>query len=170
MGLDLDAILRAYAVDRMIQLARRQGVHSLMIDFGDEVRCVGHPTGHPAWEVFRAEPGNPDSIWATVSARSFAMATTAGVVRHAAQEGERSEPLVDPKTGMPVNTGCLDAVILASNCTIASALAIAVSVLGPRGGLELLEQFYSAEGAVLTTDGRRETRGFWNYEKAVRSL
>lgn len=164
MGIDLDAILRGYVVDRLIQLAQRHGISSLLIDFGDEVRCLGNPKGHAAWESFREVPGKPDIIWASLAARGFAMAGSSGAIRYSSRDGDWCEPLVNPKTGAAGMNEALDTVVIASNCTIASALATAVSVLGPDAGLALVERFVSAEGALLKADGRHETRKFHTYE------
>ncbi|MBL9137868.1 MAG: FAD:protein FMN transferase [Verrucomicrobiales bacterium] len=154
MCLDLGGIGKEYAVDAAIELAATHGVRQVMVDFGQDIRTAGHPPGRPAWHIGLENPRNPGQCWASVAAMDMAVATSGDYLRHTVIDGRRYGHIVDPRTGYPVDNGCLCVTVMAPTCALAGAMTTAAFILGPEIGLPLIQCQYGVSGALIT---QRET-------------
>lgn len=163
MSLDLGGVGKEYAVDRVVQLAQSRGLVDVLVDFGQDVRGSGRPAAKPAWHVGLEDPAAPGSCWTGVAVRDLAVATSGDYARCFEVEGRRYGHILDPRTGRPVDNGCRSVTVLAPSCTIAGALATTAFILGPEAGRRLIEDYFGAEGCLITDHTRHQTRRFHEY-------
>jgi len=163
MSLDLGGLGKEYAVDRVLQFARAEGLHSVLVDFGQDIAVGSAPPGRPAWHVGLQDPRDPARCWTSLAVVDRAVATSGDYLRCFEVNGRRYGHIIDPRTGYPVDNGCRAVTVIAPNCTVAGALSTTAFILGPQEGLQLIENFYGAEGCILTDTTRNETRGFNEY-------
>lgn len=163
MKLDFGGIGKEYAVDIAMQLAASHGVENVLVDFGQDIRAHGQPPGKPAWHVGLENPKSPGSCWASVGANDQAIASSGDYLRHFVVNGRRYGHIIDPRTGFPVDNGCLSVSVIASSCTIAGVLATTAFILGPREGLQLINGYYGAAGAILTQNEQLITPRMYEY-------
>jgi thiamine biosynthesis lipoprotein len=76
------------------------------------------------------------------------VATSSDAYQFVEFDGKRYSHIVDPRTGLGVTTSS-SATVVAPNCTVADALATAVSVLGPTKGIALIEQTAGAAALLV---------------------
>lgn len=158
-ALDLSAIAKGYAVDRVSQGIRELGLARHMVEVGGEVRVGGEgPAG--AWRLgvddpeAEAPPGV--ALAAVVSLRDAALATSGNYRNHYEVDGIRVVHTLDPRVGRPVQSDVLSASVVAPTCMEADGLATALMVLGT-DGLRLIEARPGVEALLLHGGGRRTT-------------
>ncbi len=163
MSLDLGGIGKEYAVDRVITMGMQMGIQNVLVDFGNDVRVNGEPPERGFWHIGLEDPKNPGKCWTGVAVKQHAVATSGDYVRNYIIDGRRYGHILDPRDGFPVNNGTLAVSIIAPHCTIAGILSTTAFVLGPKEGLELISICPGAEGAIVTANGRVQTRNFHSY-------
>jgi FAD:protein FMN transferase len=166
MAVDIGGIGKEYAVDRVIGLMQDAGIQNAMVDFGHDVRVLGGPPEGGGWRVGLEDPQDPGRCWSGAAVSAMAVATSGNYARGFNWQGKRYGHLLDPRSGYPVDNGCLAVSVVAPTCTEAGILATAAFVLGANGFVEFLGANHQAEGCMVTTKGTLRTPGFVRYELA----
>lgn len=133
-GIDLSAIGKGFAVDRVGERLSHIGVRDFILELGGEVLASGGD-----WSVDIESPvSNKPEPARTLTLRDCALATS----------GNYHQPghLIDPRTGQPVKRPPSSVSVMAADCATADAWATALFVLGPefRGipaGIQVTWQF-----------------------------
>ena len=152
-ALDLSAVAKGWAVDRVSEALLAAGYADHLVEVGGEVRTAGHsPAGDP-WRVAierpparAAAPGQGASEPATedvaranlqrvLEFTDGALATSGDYRNYWERDGVRYSHTIDPRTGRPVEHGLASASVFHANCAAADAYATALMVLGPEDGL-----------------------------------
>ena len=163
MCLDFGGIGKEYAVDQAINVALQHGVENVLVDFGQDIRVHGKPPGRPAWHVGLEDPKSPGSCWGSVAVTDHAVASSGDYLRHFVQGGRRYGHILDPRTGYPVNNGCLAVSVVAPTCTVAGILTTSAFILGAQDGYHLINGYHGASGAITTEQTRTITPRFNEY-------
>ncbi len=163
MSIDLGGVGKEYAVDRVVQLAAEHGIQNVLVDFGQDVRVQGQPSGKGAWHIGLEDPLNPGKCWAGVAVKDKAVATSGDYLRHFQAQGRRYGHILDPRSGYPVDNGCRAVSVIAPTCTFAGILSTTAFILGPTEGLNLIGSYMGAEGCIITENNRYQTRRFHEY-------
>lgn len=165
LSVDLSALAKGYAVDKVAELLRAERFDSYLIEVGGEVRAAGRSARGDAWRVGieRPAPGLP-AVHRRIPLRGRALATSGDYRNYHELAGRRVSHTIDPRTGRPVAHGLASASVIASSCVRADAVATALSVLGPDEGFELaVERGWAALLIGRKDDGtlyERETPAF----------
>jgi thiamine biosynthesis lipoprotein len=156
--LDLGAVAKGLAVDLALgELTRFPGV---VVEAGGDLRVRGTNERREPWRVGVRDPrGDPGSVLASGDA---AICTSAGYARQSPGGGHH---LLDPRSGESP-THVLSATVIAPTCAAADALATAAFVLGPAGGIDLLER-EQVEGVIVTQQGRLQTHNLGRLANAA---
>jgi thiamine biosynthesis lipoprotein len=163
MALDFGGFGKEYAVDIVSLMAANRGITDSMVDFGHDIRACGAPPGRPAWHIGLEDPVKPGTWWSSVALSGKSIASSGDYLRCFTIGGRRYGHIVDPRTGSPVANGCVQATVIAGTCLQAGMLSTSAFVLGVEAGLELIRSCPGAEGMIITTRERAQTRGFFNY-------
>ena len=159
MALDLDGVAKGWALDRVVERLRAEGVAGALLDFGgSSVVALGAPPDGPRWRTLLRAPGGEFS--GTLALRDRALSVSSSFGTWSEIEGRRYGHVLDPRSGQPMTRAYL-AAALAPSAGEAEAWSKALLVLGPEEGLALLEQRPGAEGLLVDEAGRRfESSGF----------
>jgi thiamine biosynthesis lipoprotein len=129
--LDLGGIGKGYAVDRVVELLRRGGIASALVNLGgSSVYGLGAPPGKSAWEVGIQDPTDPAKTAVTVTLRDRALSVSGGYARFFELGGVTYAHILDPRTGEPVR-GVLSVAVLSDSATDGDALDNVLFVQGP---------------------------------------
>ena len=161
MSLDLGGIGKEYAVDRVVQIAQEHGLESVLVDFGQDIRVAGMPKDKPRWHIGLEDAKQPGQCWIGLGLLDKAVASSGDYLRNFTVDGRRYGHILDPRSGYPVDNGCLAVSVIASTCTIAGILSTTAFILGPQEGLQLIDSYFGAAGCVTTPQGRHHTRNFY---------
>jgi thiamine biosynthesis lipoprotein len=135
MRLDLGGIGMGFAIDRTLELLRRRGVVSAMIDASGDIGVSAAPPHATGWKIAVA-PLDPTAGTApeTLLLAEAAITTSGDAHQGVEIDGRRYSHIVDPRTGLGVE-GLSAVTVIARDATTADALATAASVLGPAPGM-----------------------------------
>jgi thiamine biosynthesis lipoprotein len=156
--LDLGGIGKGYAVDRAVELLRRRGVGSALVNLGgSSVYGLGAPPGREAWEIGIQDPTDPEKTALTVRLRDRALSVSGGYERFFQRDGVTHSHIMDPRAGRPAQ-GVLSVAVLTESATAGDALDNVLFVLGPERGRRHVARVPATEALVfLPTPGGRWT-------------
>lgn len=104
-GVELDpgGIGKGYAVDRMVDVLRRNGVHiALVSGGGSSIYGLGAPPDDAkGWRVAIRVPGNPHGTAAEVFLRDTSLSTSGSYEKFFWADGRTYSHIMDPRTGYP---------------------------------------------------------------------
>ena len=156
MRLNLGAIAKGYAVDKAIDVLRKNKIQNALINAGGDLKSIGKRSDQLNWRIGLQHPRNSESLLASFSISGNAVATSGDYQKYFEQNGKRYHHILDPKTGYPATTGSMSATVIAKNVMDADALSTAIFVLGPEKGIALIDSLSDTEGLIIDSEG--ETR------------
>jgi thiamine biosynthesis lipoprotein len=159
IGLDLSAIAKGYAVDRLAALLRAAGIASFLAEIGGELVGRGtKPNGEPWWVLLETPPGDTRRIVPTVLAlNGLAVASSGDYRRYRDVAGRRLCHLIDPRTREPAAGAVAAVSVVHETCMEADALATALAVMNAERAFDFAERRRLAARFVLRcADGLEE--------------
>lgn len=144
--IDLSAIAKGYAVDRVVELLQREfGVIDCLVDIGGEVRALGDGPFGDGWRVGLYLPADAPSIETPMlHLRDTSLATSGAYFK--------AGHILDPDTGQAVKHDLLSVSVIHPSNTIADALATALYVMGSDRGQTWARQ-HDIEAIFLLKNG-----------------
>jgi thiamine biosynthesis lipoprotein len=145
VALDLGGIAKGYAVDRVVDLFKRDHITAALISAGGStIYGMGAPPGRTAWTVEIQDPFGGSRIATTVSLKDRALSVAGSSEKSFETGGVRYSHIMDPRTGRPVQ-GVLSVAVLAASGTAGDALDDAFFVLGPERSRSYLNRLAGTE-------------------------
>lgn len=157
MQLDLGGIAVGYAIDQALDVLKKLGVRSALIDGSGDIGVSDAPPGTDGWRIGIA-PLEPDADPSRFLLLKNAAVTTSGDAwQYVEIAGKRYSHIVDPHTGLGL-TERSSVTVIARDCTAADSYATAVSVLGPERGMKLIEETPAAAVLIVrVVEGKPQT-------------
>jgi len=131
-GVELDpgGIGKGYAVDKMADLLRQDGVTAAMISGGgSSIYAIGAPPNEPGWKVSIKDPRDTSKSVATVTLRDESLSTSGSYEKFFWAEGRIWSHIMDPRTGYP-SEGTLSVSIITPRTIDSEAWAKPYYILG----------------------------------------
>lgn len=168
MSIDVGSIGKGYAVQRLSDYAKEQGMGHLLLSVGGNVCAVGDKLDNSPWRVGIENPDteSQERYVGTVGLSGKSIVTSGDYQRYYMVDGKRYCHIINPSTGMP--SGRFPSVsVLAEDSGLADALSTALFNMEPEEGLALVEAWPEVEALWILEDGEiRCSRGFqFNEEK-----
>src|SRR5262245_17411627 len=156
MALDLGALGKGIALDRIAHRLRRGGCRSALVNFGESsLVAIGRPP-RGRWRVALRHPDGGFAGELTLDDHACSAAATWGQTMRLRRAVLGH--IVDPRTGRPVRHRA-QASVLASSATVAEAVSTALLVLGP-GAMNGLARDFGIDACWIDRSGIRTTPGF----------
>ncbi len=150
--LDLSAIAKGYAVDRMAALLETHGIADYMVEIGGELRMKGINSKGKPWQIAVEKPVISNrEIFRIVAPGDMSIATSGDYRNYFEQNGKRFSHTIDPRTAQPIDHKLASVTVIAPSCMYADALATALMVLGPESGYALAERENIAALFIIRT-------------------
>jgi thiamine biosynthesis lipoprotein len=114
-GVELDpgGIGKGYAVDRMADILRKDGIDSALVSAsGSSIYALGAPPGEAGWKVRIRDPKDEAKTVTEVTLKNESMSTSGNYEKFFLAEGKMYSHIMDPRTGFPA-TGTLSASVIA---------------------------------------------------------
>lgn len=139
--IDLSAIAKGYAVDKVADHLEGLGISNYMIEVGGELRLKGYNTHGVSWKIAVERP-SPDmrAIHSVIQPGDKGVATSGDYRNYFEQEGKRFSHTIDPRSGRPIDHRLASVTIIADTAMYADAMATALMVIGPDEGYNLAER------------------------------
>ena len=157
MRLDLGGIAAGYAADEALKTLEERGVERALIDISGDLLAGEAPPGRAGWQIGIAPVTRADGPpTRRLSLCRAALTTSGDAFQHVVIDGKRYSHIVDPRTGIGL-TDQSSVTVIAADCITADSLATAVSVMGPKAGLKLIEETPGAAALIMRNrDGEME--------------
>lgn len=150
--LDLGAVAKGWAADRITELWRGAGVKSGLINLGGNVQVLGGKPDGSAWRVGIRDPFSEDILGA-VSVRDAAVVTSGGYQRYFEQDGVRYCHIIDPETGRPADSGLASVTVIGAEGVLCDGLSTALYVMGREEAVRLWRENEGFDLVLVTEDG-----------------
>lgn len=139
--IDLSAVAKGYAVDKVAELLAQEGVADFMVEIGGEIRLKGKNIQHQPWKIAIEKPAaDRRMIEKIVSISDIGMATSGDYRNFFEVDGVRYSHTIDPRTGRPITHKLASVTVFSDTTMDADAWATALTVLGPDKGYQLAEK------------------------------
>jgi thiamine biosynthesis lipoprotein len=148
MRLDLGGIAKGYAADEALKTLHSLGIKHALVDGSGDMAMTIHP--HARWKIFISD--KEDHTDQFIHMQKGAVATSGDSYQFIEIKNNRYSHIIDPRTGIGVTNRCR-VTIIAPDAMTADSLASAVTVMGPKQGLKLIESLPNVE-ALIVAPGR----------------
>jgi FAD:protein FMN transferase len=156
LTVNLSAIAKGYAVDRVAELLETRGISRYLIEIGGEIRTGGVKLPEIPWLIAIESPVyHQRVVHKLVALTDMALATSGDYRNYQVKDGLRFSHVIDPTTGRPISHSLASVSVIHPSCMTADALATALLVMGVEEGWRLAEK---EELAVIFIS--RESTGF----------
>ena len=150
--MDLSAMVKGYAVDKLAILLDKSRSKRFMIEIGGEVRVKTNNIKKP-WKIGITKPiyhQLQQELFGFVEIFDGAIATSGDYQNFFEKDGKIYSHIMDSNTGGPVESDVTSVSIYAPNCMLADALATAIMAMGLNRGLSLIESYPNVEGLIIS--------------------
>ena len=152
--LDLGAIAKGYASQKVADFLRSQSIESALIDLGGNVQLIGgRPNGQP-WRIGVQDPRKKRGDAICVLELRDTSAITAGTYERFVEiGGERYTHIFDSRTGYPVRNALSSVTVISMNGVEGDALSTALLAMGLErldGARDLLALFPGVEAVFIS--------------------
>lgn len=139
--LDLSAIAKGYAVDKVAEVLEKFNIFSYLVEIGGEVRASGKKNDNSDWVLAIESPvDDMRQVWKKIVIGNNALATSGDYRNYFEENGVRYSHTIDPKTGFPVQHKLTSVTVLRPTSAEADAMATMFMVLGEEKGFELAQK------------------------------
>ena len=164
MKLDVGAIAKGYATERVAKTFEEKGITGYILNVGGNVRTIGAKGDGADWTVGIEDPEGEDYL-AYLELNGQSVVTSGSYQRFYYVDGKPYHHIIHPDTLMPA-TGYLSVSVVCKDSGMADALSTALFCLPQAQGQELIEQISNAEAMWVTEDKKMTFSSGWSqYEK-----
>lgn len=143
--LDLSSIAQGYTVQRLVDIAKANGIANYLIEIGGELETAGHKPDGSNWRIGieRPLPGNQRlHKLVQINQHEPLAIMTSGTYRHYYDKNNRRySHILDARTGAPVQHNTVSVTLFHDDLTEADAWSTALLCLGTTEGLKVAEQY-----------------------------
>ncbi len=159
MLIDLGAVAKGYAGDRVTELLRSHGVKSAIINLGGNVQCLGRKPDGSRWKIGVQDPAGSGYV-GVIEAEDEAVITSGGYERFFVEDGKTYWHIIDPSDGRPADSGLISVTVIGKSGLACDGLSTALFVMGKEkaaglwrenGGFEAV--FVTENGDIIITEG-----------------
>lgn len=141
LQIDLSAIAKGYAVDKVAEVIELSGVENYLVEVGGETRTKGVNQAGSVWRLGVEKPDvTGRSVVSVVEVPDMALATSGDYRNFFVSNGKRYSHTISPTTGRPVEHNLASVSVLAESCMEADALATALLVMGEEKGYNFAQE------------------------------
>lgn len=135
--LNLSAIAKGWATDKIAQLLDEEGYKNYVVEIGGEIKTKGYREQEEPWTIGINRPTaySSDNIM-VISLSNMAVATSGNYRNFYSMDGKILGHTISFLTGKPVETDVASVSVFHSSCMMADAYATAIVAMGVEKGLD----------------------------------
>lgn len=135
--IDLGALVKGYAADRLADYLKEHRIASALINLGGNVMTVGSRPDGSAWRIGIREPFG-DGVADTVEVTDQSVVSSGVYERCFEKDGVLYHHILDPQTGYPVMNGLWGVSIISDSSLTGDALSTTCLLIGKDEASELI--------------------------------
>ncbi len=166
--LNVSAIAKGYAVDKVAQVLDENGIDNYLINIGGELRASGQSGDKQLWKVGIEKPHILGGIQEIAQLDNVAIATSGDYRNYLIIDGQQFSHMIDPETLIPIYHKLALVSVISQRASTADALATAMMAMGEKRAWEFAQNNDLAAYMVIRGDSEqdfqiRSTREFDRY-------
>ncbi|MBQ6848987.1 MAG: FAD:protein FMN transferase [Clostridia bacterium] len=161
MRLDVGAIAKGYATERVAQWMEQQGITGYVLNVGGNVRAVGNRGDGTPWAVGIEQPDGSEGYVATLNLTNEALVTSGSYQRYYIVDGKRYHHIIHPDTRMPADRFTAVSVVC-NDAGLGDALSTALFCMTLEEGQALINSIPGAAAHWVAVDGTRTASRQWS--------
>lgn len=163
LQIDLSAIAKGFAVDKVSQLLVNKGFSNHLVEIGGELRVSGTNQSNKKWRIAVEQPDLTTTIAQHgLEITNRAVATSGDYRNYFVEKGVRRSHIIDPKTGYPIIHNLASVTVLDDSTMMADAYATAILVMGEKKGKVFAEENNLDVLMIIRNQNKFE---FWSSSK-----
>ena len=144
--IDLGALAKGYAADKLKEYLVENGVDNALINLGGNVMAVGTRLDGNPWRVGIQDPHQERGvILRTIEVADKSVVSSGTYERNFEQDGILYHHLLDPSTGYPKDVEAAQVTIISDSSLLGDALSTSCLLIGEEAEEELASQFEDVE-------------------------
>ena len=142
LEIDLSAIAKGFAVDKISDYLLEQHYKNFMVEIGGELRVSGNSPKGGKWRIVIRNPdlNSPNIKQKVLLLSDSAVATSGNYLNYFIKDKVRYSHILDPRTGKPKTQKAMSVTVVHKSAMMADAYATALMVLGQKNGQQLADQ------------------------------
>ena len=128
--LDLSAIAKGFAVDKIGELLKKAGHGNYLVDVGGELQASGMKAQGASWKVGIESPEESGAIQLSINLDNKSIATSGDYRNYVSLNGRKYSHTIDHQTLRPVLHSLASATVIVDSAIQADALATALLAMG----------------------------------------
>lgn len=173
-ALDLGGIAKGFIADRLVETLRAETkATAAVISLGGNIICYGDKPDGGSWDIGIRDPNDPggSTVVGTThvrtadasdtNANAVSLVTSGLYERTFELDGVTYWHILDPQTGMPVETDVESVTVCCPSSTQADALSTALFVAGSERGIALVDSYEDTAAYFILADGSTRESARW---------
>ena len=153
---DLSAIAKGYAVDRLSVFLEGRGCNDHLVDIGGEAKLRGNNPFGESWKIGIEKPdAGINRIQQILRLSDIGIATSGNYRNFRETDLGRVSHVMDPRSGIPSKSRVASVTVLHDSTMMADAYATSLMVLGYEEGMRLAQKQKLAVYMILEESGGR---------------
>ena len=153
MELDLGAVAKGYAGDRIAAYLKDAGVESALLDLGGNVQTVGKKPDGSDWRIAVQNPDG-EGVLGVLAVSDQAVITSGGYERYFIDDaGTLRWHIMDPRSGYPARNGLISVTVVGDEGLYCDALSTALFVMGTEDAVAFWRGHRDFDMILVTEDG-----------------
>lgn len=153
MSIDVGAVGKGYAAQRVCSALRSAGISGYSVSIGGNVCTVGGKPDGTLWKVGVSDPSDASSPLLTLGVSDLSVVTSGSYQRFYTVDGTKYHHIIDPDTLYPRNLWC-SVTVISPDSALADVLSTALFNMDESTGRELIESLPDTEAMWIGADGR----------------
>lgn len=160
MSLDVGAIAKGYAVERIADSLMGYGITSYVLDVGGNLRAIGAKADGSKWKtgVQNPKPEDGKSYVYYLYVEDCSVVTSGDYQRYYTVDGKKYHHIINKDTLMPAEYFS-SVTVMVEDSGVADALSTALFNMSYESGVALLGNFEDISAVWVTLDGEVKTYG-----------
>ncbi len=147
--LELGGVAKGYIADLAVKFLRERNCQNALLNLGGNTYAMGTKEGGEQWRIGIQNPTRADgSLLATMNLENKSAVTSGLYERSFTKDDTFYHHILDPQTGMPVNSGVLGVSIVGESSFLCDMVSTTVFLLGASAGLAFLEEKNELSGII----------------------
>jgi len=160
LRIDLSAIAKGYAVDKLSTYLNQSGFTNHLVEIGGELKASGLNPSNKKWRIAVEQPDlSVDITQNGLEITDLAVATSGDYRNYFVENGKRRSHIIDPKTGYPIEHNLASVTVIHQSAMLADAYSTALLVMGEKSGKAFAKNYNLRVLMIIRNKGTFE---FWD--------
>ena len=151
--INLNAIAKGYALDKISKYFDDSNINDYMIEIGGEVKVKGKNSKGTKWTIAISSPNNGTKDYLDlIYLNNGSMATSGDYRNFIIHDTTSYSHIINPVTGYPAANNVVSATVISEDCIDADALATILNVMHVSEGVKLINNLDAVECFIVVSD------------------